>query len=79
MSAGTQAMAIDTVCLCRSDRRARLATFMFPWAPGTGLTNSDIGTAERPMPAIVSSIWPRDFKLSVGDTFTLDMGRLQPT
>ena len=75
-SASTQAMAIDTVAYA-DVTKGTVGDIMFPGRLVQS-SPSNIGTAERPIPAIVSSIWPRDFRLSVGDTFTLDMGRLQP-
>lgn len=37
-----------------------------------------IGTDPSPLPVLVSEVWPSEFKPSVGDVFTLDLGRLQP-
>lgn len=37
------------------------------------------GQPDRPIPAIVSSLWPRDVEFNVGDAFVLDLGNLQPT
>lgn len=39
----------------------------------------NVGLPERPIPVIVSSVWPRGVRFSRGDTFTVDLGRLTPT
>lgn len=36
------------------------------------------GTEARPFSAIVSRVWPSDVSPGMGETFTLDLGRLQP-
>ena len=76
-AADTQAMAIDTVSYA-AVTEGTIGDVMFPGRL-IQVSPSDVGSPERPIPAIVASVWPRDFRLSVGDTFTLDMGRLQPT
>lgn len=37
------------------------------------------GQPDRPIPALVSSVWPRDVQFGIGDVFVLDLGNLQPT
>ncbi len=32
----------------------------------------------EPLPVAVSTLWPRDVDFRIGDTFTLDLGRLEP-
>jgi putative ABC transport system permease protein len=51
----------------------------FPSALLDEQESSDIGTPQNPIPAIVSRRWVSSRDIENGDTFTLSLGRIEPT
>lgn len=75
--ARTQVVAVETVAYGEVVAGS-VADPEFP-RPLLESPTPNAGQPDRPIPALVSSVWPRDVQFSVGDVFVLDLGNLQPT